>query len=189
MNRAIKGRRVVVTGGAGFIGSHLVDRLLLEDPAKILVVDDLSLGKRSNMELVTTKSEVAVEIADAADLKTMTGLLERETYHIVFNLAVVPLPASLTQPMEFIKTKLAITTTLCELQRTGHFETLVQFSSSEVYGSARYTPMDERHPLEPETPYAASKVACDMVTLSYHRTFDLDISIVRPFNNYGPRQN
>jgi UDP-glucose 4-epimerase len=82
-----------------------------------------------------------------------------------------------------------ITTVACELLRAGAYATLIHFSSSEAYGSAAYVPMDEAHPSNPSTPYAASKVASDHVVLSYWHTFGLDAAIVRPFNNFGPRQN
>ena len=82
-----------------------------------------------------------------------------------------------------------MTTNICEMARAGQIKRLIQYSSSEVYGTARRVPMDEEHPLEAETPYAASKVATDSLAISYYRTFGTDVSIVRPFNNYGPRQN
>jgi UDP-glucose 4-epimerase len=88
-----------------------------------------------------------------------------------------------------VDTNVAIATVACELARQGAFGTLIHFSSSEVYGSAEYVPMDEDHPLRPQTPYAASKAAGDHIVLSYGHTFGIDASIVRPFNTIGPRQN
>jgi UDP-glucose 4-epimerase len=79
--------------------------------------------------------------------------------------------------------------TLCELARQGYFKTLIHCSTSETYGTAQYVPMDEKHPYIPSTPYAASKVAADQLCLSYAKTYGIDLSILRPFNNYGPRQN
>jgi len=106
-------------------------------------------------------------------------------------MAVVPLPASITKPKKTIDTNVLITSTLCELLRRGKYGTLIHTSSSEAYGTAIYKnkAMDENHPTFPTTPYAASKLACDHIVLSYHKTFGLDVAIVRPFNTYGPRQN
>jgi UDP-glucose 4-epimerase len=119
----------------------------------------------------------------------MRDLLEVESVDTVFNLAVIPLPASLERPRWAFKVNVAIASTWCELARLGMYETLIHCSSSEAYGGARYVPMDEDHPLLPETPYAASKAAGDHLVLSYRETFGIDAAIVRPFNNYGPRQN
>jgi UDP-glucose 4-epimerase len=111
------------------------------------------------------------------------------TVDIIFDLAVIPLPTSLEQPQFCFDTNVRITSVLCELLRKGYFETLVHFSSSEAYGSARVVPMGESHPLEPLTPYAASKAASDHLVRTYAATFGVDALVVRPFNNYGPRQN
>jgi UDP-glucose 4-epimerase len=108
---------------------------------------------------------------------------------MIFNLAVIPLPKSLDDPAWTISENVRITTNICELGRKGLYKKLVHFSSSEAYGTAVKVPMTEDHPLIPSTPYAASKVASDYVALSYFQTFGLEVSILRPFNNYGPRQN
>jgi len=99
------------------------------------------------------------------------------------------LPTSLERPKWTVDRNISITTTLCELAREQHFETLIHFSSSEAYGSAVQVPMSETHFLSPTTPYAASKAADDHVVLSFCQTFNIDAAILRPFNNYGPRQN
>jgi UDP-glucose 4-epimerase len=107
---------------------------------------------------------------------------------VVFDLATIPLPMSLVKPYWTCDTMLKIILNLCELCRQGLFKTLIHLSSSEACGSAQYIPMDEAHPLMVRTPYAAAKAAGDLLLKSYHRTFDLDAAIVRPYNNYGPRQ-
>jgi UDP-glucose 4-epimerase len=116
-------------------------------------------------------------------------VIAEETVDIVFNLAVVPLPASLERPRWSVEENVELAIIPCELLREGRFETLIHFSSSEAYGSASYVPMDEGHPPVPSTPYAASKLAGDQIVLSYQHTFGLDAAIIRPFNNFGPRQN
>lgn len=184
-------KTVAVTGGAGFIGSHLSEIILTLTPEKLIIVDNFSLGKERNIEKITDKENVVVQKLDASNYTEMNDLYEKENVDVTFNLAVVPLPASLVAPKETIDTNILITSTLCELQKKGKFNTLIHVSSSEAYGTLVYKekPMDEKHPTFPITPYAASKLACDHIALSYHRTFDLPISIARPFNAYGPRQN
>jgi UDP-glucose 4-epimerase len=121
----------------------------------------------------------------------MVKIFDKENIDIVFNAAVIPLPMSLIKPKETIDKNILITSTICELQLKNKFKTLIHISSSEAYGTAIYTikSMNEEHPTYPTTPYAASKLACDHIALSYAKTFNLDVSIARPFNMYGPRQN
>ncbi|HQF89381.1 MAG TPA: NAD-dependent epimerase/dehydratase family protein [Methanofastidiosum sp.] len=187
---SLKDKNILVTGGAGFIGSHLVDELVKEEPYKIVVVDNLFLGKESNLyEAKTRFNNLKFYKEDASDFQTMKGILEKEKVDIVFNLAVLPLPASLADPKCVFEKNVDIVSTFCELVRKDVFETLIHFSSSEVYGTSEYAPMDEKHPLNGTTPYAASKGAGDLLVSSYWRTFNIDATIIRPFNNYGPRQN
>ena len=190
MQRTLKGRNILVTGGAGFIGSHLVDRLSREEPAKLVVVDNFFLGHEDNL----TDARAAFPLLkvcrlDASDLAAMHQLVQAEAIEVVFDLAVIPLPTSLQYPVWTVQTNVGIATTFCELARWGSIKTLIHCSSSEAYGTAQYVPMDESHPQMAITPYAASKSAADQVVLSYWRTFGIDAAIVRPFNNYGPRQN
>jgi UDP-glucose 4-epimerase len=175
--------RILVTGGAGFIGSHVVDALIAKDH-EVAVVDNLFLGKRENVN-----PEARFYNIDAASWGTLRTAFEEFQPEVVYNLAVLPLPHSLMRPLENVMQNIQITTNLLELQMAQWFYRLIHFSSSEVYGSALYTPMCESHPLEASTPYAASKAACDLVCLSYYRTFKNHVMIIRPFNNYGPRQN
>jgi len=119
----------------------------------------------------------------------MKSIVREKGIEVIFNLAVIPLPTSLERPKWTVDHNISITTTLCKLARDGAFETLIHFSSSEAYGSAVTVPMDETHFLSPTTPYAASKAADDHIVLSFCRTFNIDAAIIRPFNNYGPRQN
>jgi UDP-glucose 4-epimerase len=186
----LKGKNVLITGGAGFIGSHLVDRVAKEDPSKIIVVDNFFLGKEENLFSARRFFEdLQIVRLDASNLAAMRELVVSEQVEIVFNMAVIPLPTSLKYPGWTVETNIGIATTFCELARWGLIETLVHCSSSEAYGSALYAPMDEGHPLQPSTPYAASKAGSDLVVLSCEKTFAIDTVIVRPFNNYGPRQN
>ncbi|MDO9224755.1 MAG: GDP-mannose 4,6-dehydratase [Pseudomonadota bacterium] len=182
--------RVLLTGGAGFIGSHVADALVAAGVSRLVVVDDLSLGQLANLE-AARRAFPALEFhpLDLADEAAVERLLGAEQFDFCFNLAVIPLPASLIEPKRTTDRNVLMTTNVCELARAGKIRRLIQYSSSEVYGTARSVPMGEAHPLEAETPYAASKVATDSIALSYHRTFGIDAVVLRPFNNYGPRQN
>jgi UDP-glucose 4-epimerase len=186
----ISGQNVLVTGGAGFIGSHLVDALASESPKNLVVVDNLFLGKKENLaDAQKNYKNLHFMIEDAGNFDAMRSILKEYKVDIVFNLAVIPLPKSLEEPAWSVHENIKITTNVCELGRQGYYKKLVHFSSSEAYGSAVEIPMNEEHPLIPSTPYAASKAASDYIALSYFKTFGLETVIVRPFNNYGPRQN
>lgn len=186
----LKGKSVLVTGGAGFIGSHLVDRIIREEPSNLVVVDNLCMGKMSNLqEAKRNFPELRVVRMCASNEDAMECLIDSEEIEVVFNLAVISLPASLVKPSWTYRHNVDITLCACELARRGCYKTLIHFSSSEAYGTCLYDPMDEQHPLNPTTPYGASKAATDHLVLSYCKTFGIDASIVRPFNSYGPRQN
>src|SRR3972149_3526677 len=150
----LAGKHVMVTGGAGFIGSHLVDRLARENPASLVVVDSFFLGNESNLAAAkATYPGLSLYRMDASNLAAMLQLVISEGTEVVFDLAVVPLPTSLEFPTWTIETNVGITSTFCELARRGFIKTLVHCSSSEAYGSGVRIPMDEAHPLSPATPY------------------------------------
>jgi UDP-glucose 4-epimerase len=179
----------LVTGGAGFIGSHLVDRLLGGGDT-VVVVDSFFLGKEANLAPARVHGDrLTVYREDAADEGAMRAIVGRHEPEVVFNLATKALRYSFFNPAGAGRVNVDVALTLAELLRAGSYDHLVHVSSSEVYGSAERVPMDEDHPLLPETTYAAGKAAADLVLASYVRMFDLDIRVVRPFNNYGPRQN
>ena len=184
---SLAGKSVVVTGGAGFIGSHLVERIAREGPRSLSVIDNMYLGRPENLARARELfPELQLHTQDASDYDAVGAIVAADRVDVFFNLAIVPLPASLINPRWTVDHNVALATVPCELQRQGFFETLIHFSSSEAYGSATYVPMDEEHPSVPSTPYAASKLAGDYVVLSYRETYQTDVAILRPFNNFGP---
>jgi UDP-glucose 4-epimerase len=178
----------LVTGGAGFIGSHLVDRLLAEGAREVVVVDNLFLGNLANLDNALKRGTVLYR-EDAEFMASLEYIFAAHNVDVVFNCATKALNYSFTNPMNAFDTNTRVALNLLELQRKGVFSTLCHFSTSEVYGTALYEPMDEGHPKNPTTAYAAGKAAADLAVESYVRMFGLDAFIVRPFNNYGPRQN
>jgi UDP-glucose 4-epimerase len=189
--RGIKGKHILVTGGAGFLGSHLIDALIAEGVRRITAVDNLYLGTPANLvearRNITGLQILYVDVSDARSVRD--ALFDLGPIDVVFNLAAVPLPICLEQPHYCFDTNVRIASVLCELLREGRYTTLVHVSSSCVYGSMEEAhPLNEKDALNPLTPYAASKTSCDSLVLSYARTFDLDVLVMRPFSIYGPRQ-
>ncbi len=187
----IRGKNVLITGGAGFIGSHLTDTLLAAGAEKVVIVDNFFLGKDANLAEARANypGRVIVYRDDARDLGTMKAVMKKEQIEVVFNLATIALNYSFFNPFTAYKVNVDIAETLMHLMEDGVFKTLIHSSSSEAYGTAEYSPMDEEHPLHPTTPYAAGKAAADLMIMSFYNVWKYDISIIRPFNNYGPRQN
>ena len=187
---SIRGKNVCVTGGAGFIGSHLTDRLLAAGAAKVVIVDNFFLGKMENLQPALDQYDnVVVYRDDARNFGVMQAVFEKEQIEVVFNLATIALNYSFFNPFDAYMVNVEIMNTLLELLKMRAYDTLIQSSSSEAYGTAQYSPMDENHPMNPTTPYAAGKAAADLMALSFYNVLNLDIAVVRPFNNYGPRQN
>jgi len=185
---SIANSTVLVVGGAGFIGSHLTDSLIQQGAKRVIIIDSLFVGKMENVQSAIENG--AILHIDDAEIKTsLEYLFETYDIDIVFNCATKPLVYSFRNPSNAFMTNVQVLNHLLELQRLNRFTTLCHFSSSESYGTALYEPMDEEHPLKPTTTYAAGKASADLMLQSYVRMFSLDAFIVRPFNNYGPRQN
>ncbi|WP_434516872.1 NAD-dependent epimerase/dehydratase family protein [Dechloromonas sp. ARDL1] len=189
LRAGLRGQTVLVTGGAGFIGSHLVDRLLADGASHVVVIDNLFLGDEANLQAALATGMVTFYRDDIEFTSSLEFIFAKHAIETVFNCATKALNYSFLNPANAFATNVTGVLNLLELQRAGRFKTLCHFSTSEVYGTAVYEPMDEKHPRNPTTTYAAGKAAADLAVESYVRMFDVDAFIVRPFNNYGPRQN
>jgi UDP-glucose 4-epimerase len=182
----INGLKAVVTGGAGFIGSHLVDALL-EKENEVVVIDDFTSGKREN--LAHHKDNANLKIIEG-DIRNRDFIFETlKSADIVYHLAVRCLRLSLKDPVTNHDVNVGGTLNLLMASLENKIKRFVYVSSSEAYGTAAKAPMDEEHPLNPMTVYGATKAAGELYTLAYLRTYKMDTMVVRPFNTYGPRSH
>jgi NAD dependent epimerase/dehydratase len=185
-----KGRLVVVTGAGGFIGSHLVEALVAEGARVRALVHYNAQGSIGSLVHVDRRVLDVVEIVagDVRDPYAMGSLVRGA--HTVFHLAaLIGIPYSYVAPASYVATNIGGTLNLLEAVRAAKAERLVVASTSETYGTAQYTPIDEAHPAVAQSPYAATKVGADQLALSYHRSFNTPVCVVRPFNTFGPRQS
>jgi NAD dependent epimerase/dehydratase len=184
----MNGLRVLVTGADGFIGSHLAE-MLHERGAQVRA---LSLYNSFNswgwLEDCACLPEIEVVSGDVRDPHYCQRLLRE--IDVVFNLAaLIAIPYSYTAPDSYIDTNVKGALHVCQAALECGVRRVVQTSTSEVYGTARYVPIDESHPLQPQSPYSASKIGADAIALSFYHAFKLPVTIARPFNTYGPRQS
>ena len=183
-------KKILVTGGGGFIGSHLIEKLVkLGHQVKTIIpynidnswgwIDTFEQNIKKNIEVVT---------GDVCDSSLM--LKEGKKIDIIFHLAaLISIPYSYKSPLSYVNTNILGSVSALEAARVNSCELFVNTSTSEVYGSAQYVPIDERHPLNAQSPYSASKIASDQLVMSYYKSFGTPVTILRPFNRFGPRQS
>jgi dTDP-glucose 4,6-dehydratase len=183
-------KRVLVTGGAGFISSNFIRHLLLSTPHEVVSLDALTYaGNVENLADVMSHERLSFVRGDIRDEELVRDVVA-EVDVIVNAAAESHVEKSIADgASEFVTTNVEGTRVLLDAIRQRSVERFILISSSEVYGTAQYAPMDEEHPLLPRSPYAATKAGADRLAYSYYVTYDLPIVIVRPFNNYGPRQH
>jgi NAD dependent epimerase/dehydratase len=181
-------KKVLVTGADGFIGSHLVEMLA----EKGMKVRALSMYNSFNswgwLEDIDSADELEVITGDVRDRDFCSDLTKG--IDIIFHLAaLIAIPYSYKAPRSYLETNVTGTLNLCQAALENNCSRFIHTSTSEVYGTARYVPIDEKHPLQPQSPYSASKIAADSMALSFYHSFGLPLTIARPFNTYGPRQS
>ncbi len=183
-----RGKRVLVTGAGGFIGSHLTERLVALGAQTRALVHYRSDGAWGWLEHSEHKGEIEVIAGDITDRDSMVrAIRDRE---VVFHLAaLIAIPYSYHAPASYVRTNVEGALNVLQAAREAGVERLVHTSTSEVYGTARYVPIDEGHPLQGQSPYSASKIAGDKLAEAFHLSFQLPVATIRPFNTYGPRQS
>jgi NAD dependent epimerase/dehydratase len=185
---AWQGRKVLVTGAGGFIGSHLVERLVELGADVRALVRYTSTGGAGWLDPLPVKGAVEVVRGDIGDFDSVCRAMEHRS--VVFHLAaLIGIPYSYSAVRSYLRTNVEGTLNVLQAARDLKPDRVICTSTSEVYGTARSVPMNEDHPLQGQSPYAATKIAADKLAESFYRSFGLPISIVRPFNTYGPRQS
>lgn len=181
-------KTILITGAGGFIGSHLTELLVSQGYTVRAFVHYNSLSKWGWLESSPVKNDIQVITGDIRDydnvLKAMKG--SDTVFHLA---ALIGIPYSYVSPLAYIKTNIEGTYNILEAAKFLEVENVNVTSTSETYGSAQYIPIDEKHPMVGQSPYSATKIAADQLAISYFRSFDIPVKIVRPFNTYGPRQS
>ena len=181
-----QGRKVLVTGAGGFIGSHLVEQLAglgARVTAFVRYTSRASIGFLNSLP-----SDLRIVAGDLTEFESVYRAMKDQEY--VFHLgALIGIPYSFVHPREVVQVNTIGTLNVLTAARETKPRRVVLTSTSEVYGTARYVPIDEEHPLQAHSPYAASKIAADKLGEAFHRSYALPISILRPFNTFGPRQS
>jgi NAD dependent epimerase/dehydratase len=181
-------KKVLVTGASGFIGSHLAEMLAREGTHVRAFVHYNSMSSWGWLDESPHSREMEIVSGDLRDFDSVSRAVKGmdEVFHLG---ALIGIPYSYQSPLAYVRTNIEGTYNVLEAARQSGTQKTVITSTSEVYGSARYLPIDEAHPLQPQSPYSATKIAADNLALSYHFSFQLPVTIARPFNTFGPRQS
>lgn len=186
----LKGKRILVTGSEGFIGSHLTERLV-ELGADVTAL--VQYNSFNNWGWIDTfnkevKNSIQVVTGDIREYDGMKRIIKGQD--VVFHLAaLIAIPYSYLSPMAYVRTNVEGTTNVLEACRDYNVEKIIHTSTSETYGTALYVPIDEKHHMQGQSPYSASKIGADKIAESFYRSFNLPVATIRPFNTYGPRQS
>jgi UDP-glucose 4-epimerase len=178
--------RVLVTGGAGFVGSHLSEKLV-EEGNTVLCLDNLMNGNVANIRHLFSRRNFKFINSDIRNKEALSTLMPGVDA-VVHLAAQIHVDRSIVEPTMTYDVNVAGTQNILEAARMHDVEKLIYASTSEVYGTAQYAPIDEKHPLSAPHPYGASKIAADRMCHAYNETYGMNIAIVRPFNLYGPKQ-
>jgi NAD dependent epimerase/dehydratase len=186
----LKGKKVLITGADGFIGSHLTETCIAQGAHVRAFVYYNSFGQWGWLDTLDQRILKKAEIF-AGDIRDFSCVLEAcKDVDVVFHLAaLISIPYSYKAPDSFVATNITGTTNILQAGKIQGVKKIVHTSTSEVYGTAQYAPIDEKHPINPQSPYAATKSAADSLALSFYRSFDLPVTVLRPFNTFGPRQS
>ena len=181
-------KTVLVTGADGFIGSHLTELLV----SKGYRVKALSYYNSFNywgwLEDISCKNDIEILTGDVRDPHYCKSITKDAD--LIFHLAaLIAIPYSYLAPDSYVDTNIKGTLNICQAALENKCRRVIHTSTSEVYGTAQYVPIDEKHPLQPQSPYSASKIGADAMAMSFYNSFKLPVTIVRPFNTYGPRQS
>jgi NAD dependent epimerase/dehydratase len=181
-------KKIFITGAGGFIGSHLAERCVQEGFHVKALVRYNSMNLWGWLNDSPLKSEMEIVSGDVRDFDLVNSAVKG--CDVVFHLAaLIGIPYSYVSPLAYIRTNIEGTYNILQAAREHKVKHVLVTSTSETYGSAQYVPIDERHPMVGQSPYAATKIAADQMAISYHRSFELPVKIVRPFNTFGPRQS
>jgi len=186
----LKGKKVFITGSEGFIGSHLTERLV-ELGANVTAL--VQYNSFNNWGWIDTfnkevKNGINIVTGDVREYDGMKRIIKGQD--VVFHLAaLIAIPYSYLSPMAYVRTNVEGTTNVLEACKEYDIEKIIHTSTSETYGTALYVPIDEKHPMQGQSPYSASKIGADKIAESFYRSFNLPVTTIRPFNTYGPRQS
>jgi len=181
-------KRVLVTGADGFIGSHLVELLVREGMQVRALSQYNSFNNWGWLDDIDRSKDVEIVSGDVRDPHYCRKITQ--DVDTVFHLAaLIAIPYSYVAPDSYVDTNVKGTLNICQAALDNGVQRVIHTSTSEVYGTARYVPIDEKHPLQPQSPYSASKIGADAMAMSYFNAFNLPLTIARPFNTYGPRQS
>lgn len=184
----LTGKKILVTGADGFIGSHLTEMLVAQGSDVKALSQYNSFNDWGWLEDCPCLADVEVFTGDIRDPHYCRHITK--DVDVVFHLAaLIAIPYSYVAPTSYVDTNINGTLNICQAALDNGCERIIHTSTSEVYGTARYVPIDEKHPLQPQSPYSATKIGADALAMSFHNAFNLPLVTARPFNTYGPRQS